>query len=192
MNQHYTSDVEAIKDLVNSYQKLRTEIGKVIVGQDAVVRDVLISIFSKGHCLLVGVPGLAKTLLVNTISQALGLSFNRIQFTPDLMPSDITGIEILDENRHFKFIKGPVFANIILADEINRTPPKTQAALLEAMQERSVTVSGKGMICLFRFLFWQHKTQSNKKVLIPFLKHSLTDLCLTFFLTILRLKKKFR
>ncbi|HCI58855.1 MAG TPA: AAA family ATPase, partial [Bacteroidetes bacterium] len=130
MNQHYTSDVEAIKDLVNSYQKLRTEIGKVIVGQDAVVRDVLISIFSKGHCLLVGVPGLAKTLLVNTISQALGLSFNRIQFTPDLMPSDITGIEILDENRHFKFIKGPVFANIILADEINRTPPKTQAALL--------------------------------------------------------------
>ena len=143
MNQHYTSDVEAIKDLVNSYQKLRTEIGKVIVGQDAVVRDVLISIFSKGHCLLVGVPGLAKTLLVNTISQALGLSFNRIQFTPDLMPSDITGIEILDENRHFKFIKGPVFANIILADEINRTPPKTQAALLEAMQERSVTVSGK-------------------------------------------------
>jgi len=143
MNQHYTSDVEAIKDLVNSYQKLRKEIGKVIVGQDAVVRDVLISIFSKGHCLLVGVPGLAKTLLVNTISQALGLSFNRIQFTPDLMPSDITGIEILDENRHFKFIKGPVFANIILADEINRTPPKTQAALLEAMQERSVTVSGK-------------------------------------------------
>ncbi|HMR45597.1 MAG TPA: MoxR family ATPase [Bacteroidia bacterium] len=143
MNQHYTSDVEAIKGLVNSYQKLRTEIGKVIVGQDEVVRDVLISIFSKGHCLLVGVPGLAKTLLVNTISQALGLSFSRIQFTPDLMPSDITGIEILDENRHFKFIKGPVFANIILADEINRTPPKTQAALLEAMQERSVTVSGK-------------------------------------------------
>ncbi|HRB37731.1 MAG TPA: MoxR family ATPase, partial [Bacteroidia bacterium] len=139
----YTSDVEAIKGLVNSYQKLRTEIGKVIVGQDEVVRDVLISIFSKGHCLLVGVPGLAKTLLVNTISQALGLSFSRIQFTPDLMPSDITGIEILDENRHFKFIKGPVFANIILADEINRTPPKTQAALLEAMQERSVTVSGK-------------------------------------------------
>ena len=143
MNQQYTSDVEAIKGLVNSYQKLRTEIGKVIVGQDEVVRDVLISIFSKGDCLLVGVPGLAKTLLVNTISQALGLSFSRIQFTPDLMPSDITGIEILDENRHFKFIKGPVFANIILADEINRTPPKTQAALLEAMQERSVTVSGK-------------------------------------------------
>ena len=143
MNQNFSSDVEAVQGLVISYSKLRKEIGKVIVGQDEVVRDVLISIFSRGHCLLVGVPGLAKTLLVNTISQVLGLSFSRIQFTPDLMPSDITGIEILDENRQFKFIKGPVFANIILADEINRTPPKTQAALLEAMQERSVTVSGK-------------------------------------------------
>lgn len=143
MDQRFSSDVEAVQHLVSSYKKLRNEIGKVIVGQDEVVRDVLISIFSKGHCLLVGVPGLAKTLLVNTISQVLGLSFSRIQFTPDLMPSDITGIEILDENRQFKFIKGPVFANIILADEINRTPPKTQAALLEAMQERSVTVSGK-------------------------------------------------
>ncbi|OQB65777.1 MAG: ATPase RavA [Bacteroidetes bacterium ADurb.Bin141] len=143
MNQNFSSDVEAVQGLVSSYSKLRKEIGKVIVGQDEVVRDVLISIFSRGHCLLVGVPGLAKTLLVNTISQVLGLSFSRIQFTPDLMPSDITGIEILDENRQFKFIKGPVFANIILADEINRTPPKTQAALLEAMQERSVTVSGK-------------------------------------------------
>lgn len=143
MNQNFSSDVEAVQSLVSSYSKLRKEIGKVIVGQDEVVRDVLISIFSRGHCLLVGVPGLAKTLLVNTISQVLGLSFSRIQFTPDLMPSDITGIEILDENRQFKFIKGPVFANIILADEINRTPPKTQAALLEAMQERSVTVSGK-------------------------------------------------
>ncbi|MBS1763470.1 MAG: MoxR family ATPase [Bacteroidetes bacterium] len=143
MDQRFSSDVEAVQQLVSSYKKLRNEIGKVIVGQDEVVRDVLISIFSKGHCLLVGVPGLAKTLLVNTISQVLGLSFSRIQFTPDLMPSDITGIEILDENRQFKFIKGPVFANIILADEINRTPPKTQAALLEAMQERSVTVSGK-------------------------------------------------
>ena len=143
MDQRFSSDVEAVQQLVSSYKKLRNEIGKVSVGQDEVVRDVLISIFSKGHCLLVGVPGLAKTLLVNTISQVLGLSFSRIQFTPDLMPSDITGIEILDENRQFKFIKGPVFANIILADEINRTPPKTQAALLEAMQERSVTVSGK-------------------------------------------------
>ncbi len=143
MDKQFSSDVEAIKSLVDNYKKLRAEIGKVIVGQDEVVRDVLISIFSKGHCLLVGVPGLAKTLLVNTISQALGVTFNRIQFTPDLMPSDITGIEILDENRHFRFIKGPVFANIVLADEINRTPPKTQAALLEAMQERSVTVAGK-------------------------------------------------
>jgi MoxR-like ATPase len=125
------------------YKQLNKEIGKVIVGQEQVVNEVLISIFSKGHCLLVGVPGLAKTLLVNTISDALGLSFNRIQFTPDLMPSDIIGSEILDESRNFKFIKGPLFANIILADEINRTPPKTQSALLEAMQEKAVTASGK-------------------------------------------------
>lgn len=139
----YSSDVEAVNDFVSAYKRLRTEISKVIVGQDEVVRDVLISIFSQGHCLLVGVPGLAKTLLVNTIAQSLGVTFNRIQFTPDLMPGDITGTEILDESRNFKFIKGPLFANIILADEINRTPPKTQAALLEAMQERAVTVSGK-------------------------------------------------
>ncbi|MBL7891343.1 MAG: AAA family ATPase, partial [Bacteroidia bacterium] len=125
------------------YKELTKEIAKVIVGQDEVVKDVLISVFSKGHCLLIGVPGLAKTLLVNTISDVLGLSYNRIQFTPDLMPSDIIGTEILDENRQFKFIKGPLFANIILADEINRTPPKTQAALLEAMQERAVTTAGK-------------------------------------------------
>ncbi|MEY4573440.1 MAG: hypothetical protein RLZ10_2730, partial [Bacteroidota bacterium] len=127
---------------VNHYNELRNEIHKVIVGQEEVVNQVLISIFSNGHCLLVGVPGLAKTLLVNTISQTLGLSFNRIQFTPDLMPSDIVGSEILDENRNFKFIKGPLFSNIILADEINRTPPKTQSALLEAMQEKSVTAGG--------------------------------------------------
>jgi MoxR-like ATPase len=143
MSKQYTSVVEAVQDLVSSYKKLRAEIGKVIVGQDEVVRDVLISIFSRGHCLLVGVPGLAKTLLVNTIAQTLGLTYNRIQFTPDLMPSDITGSEILDEERHFRFIKGPLFANIILADEINRTPPKTQSALLEAMQEYAVTASGK-------------------------------------------------
>src|SRR5687768_6288853 len=143
MIQTYNSDVEALNDLVDNYKKLRTEIGQVIIGQDEVVRDVLISIFSQGHCLLVGVPGLAKTLLVNTISRVLGLSYNRIQFTPDLMPSDIIGTEILDDSRHFKFIKGPLFANIILADEINRTPPKTQAALLEAMQERAVTAAGK-------------------------------------------------
>lgn len=133
------SDTQAIQNLVKHYQDLQAEIHKVIVGQEDVVNQVLISIFSNGHCLLVGVPGLAKTLLVNTISQTLGLSFNRIQFTPDLMPSDIVGSEILDENRNFKFIKGPLFSNVILADEINRTPPKTQSALLEAMQEKSIT-----------------------------------------------------
>jgi len=136
------SDVAAVKELVTKYQTLKKEIAKVIVGQDEVVSQILISIFSGGHSLLIGVPGLAKTLMVNTIAQVLGLDFKRIQFTPDLMPSDILGSEILDEDRHFKFIKGPIFANIILADEINRTPPKTQAALLEAMQERSVTVAG--------------------------------------------------
>lgn len=136
------SDKEGLDQLVVKYQELKNEIHKVIVGQDEVVDQVLISIFSRGHCLLVGVPGLAKTLLVNTISDCLGLSFNRIQFTPDLMPSDIIGSEILDENRNFKFIKGPLFSNIILADEINRTPPKTQSALLEAMQERAVTAAG--------------------------------------------------
>ena len=137
------SDVAAIQNLVQKRLELKNEISKIIIGQDAVVDQVLLSIFSGGHALLVGVPGLAKTLMVNTISQALGLGFKRIQFTPDLMPSDILGSEILDENRQFKFIKGPIFSNIILADEINRTPPKTQAALLEAMQERSVTISGQ-------------------------------------------------
>jgi len=136
------SDVAAIEHFVKKYSDLKKEIAKIIVGQDEVVNQILISIFSGGHSLLIGVPGLAKTLMVNTIAQALGLDFKRIQFTPDLMPSDILGSEILDENRSFKFIKGPIFANIILADEINRTPPKTQAALLEAMQERSVTVAG--------------------------------------------------
>ncbi|MCZ2444020.1 MAG: MoxR family ATPase [Flavobacteriales bacterium] len=142
MNQ-YPSDKEAVDALAKQISLLQAEIGKVIVGQKEVVDNVLISIFSKGHCLLVGVPGLAKTLLVNTISDVLGLSFNRIQFTPDLMPSDIIGSETLDESRNFKFVKGPIFAHIILADEINRTPPKTQSALLEAMQEKSVTVAGK-------------------------------------------------
>lgn len=136
------SDVAAIEQFVKKFNALKTEVAKVIVGQDEVVNQILISIFSGGHSLLIGVPGLAKTLMVNTIAQALGLDFKRIQFTPDLMPSDILGSEILDESRHFKFIKGPIFANIILADEINRTPPKTQAALLEAMQERVVTVAG--------------------------------------------------
>ncbi len=140
---NYKSEVEAVDALVKKYQELNAEIGKVIVGQHEVIKNVLIAIFSNGHCLLVGVPGLAKTLLVNTISEVLGLGFNRIQFTPDLMPSDIIGSEILDETRNFKFIKGPLFSNLILADEINRTPPKTQAALLEAMQEKSITTAGK-------------------------------------------------
>ena len=136
------SDVKAINQLVIKYNELRDEIKKVIVGQDEIVEQVLISVFSGGHALLVGVPGLAKTLLVHTVADVLGLNFKRIQFTPDLMPSDILGAELLDENRQFKFIKGPIFSNIILADEINRTPPKTQAALLEAMQEKSVTIAG--------------------------------------------------
>ena len=136
------SDVTAVNTLVDKYHLLKSEIGKLIVGQEEAVKFTLLSIFCGGHSLLIGVPGLAKTLLVNTVSDVLGLNFKRIQFTPDLMPSDILGSEILDENRQFKFIKGPIFSNIILADEINRTPPKTQAALLEAMQERSVTISG--------------------------------------------------
>jgi MoxR-like ATPase len=142
MEQGYKTDVEAVDGLAQSYKDLTAEIGKVIIGQKDVVRAVIISLFSNGHSLLVGVPGLAKTLLVSTISEVLDLDFKRIQFTPDLMPSDITGSEILDESRNFKFNQGPLFANIVLADEINRTPPKTQAALLEAMQERVVTVSG--------------------------------------------------
>jgi len=135
-------DVQAIDALRGQFDALKNEIAKVIVGQDEVVEDLILSIFCRGHVLLVGVPGLAKTLLVKTISDALGLDFSRIQFTPDLMPSDIIGAEILDENRNFKFVKGPIFSNVILADEINRTPPKTQAALLEAMQECSVTAAG--------------------------------------------------
>ena len=138
----YKTEVEAVDALSDAYRDIRSEIGQVIVGQDEVVKSVLISIFSNGHCLLVGVPGLAKTLLVQTVAQVLHLTYNRIQFTPDLMPSDIIGSEILGEDRSFKFIRGPVFSNIILADEINRTPPKTQAALLEAMQEKVVTVGG--------------------------------------------------
>ena len=137
-----TNNIQLVDDFVNSYKSFKTEISKVIIGQEEVIDQVLISIFCNGHCLLVGVPGLAKTLLVQTISDCLGLNFNRIQFTPDLMPSDIIGSEILDKDRNFKFLKGPIFSNIILADEINRTPPKTQAALLEAMQEKSITNSG--------------------------------------------------
>lgn len=137
------SDVTAINQLVEKHSALKQEIAKIIVGQEKVIDQILLSIYTGGHSLLIGVPGLAKTLMVNTIAQTLGLDFKRIQFTPDLMPSDILGSEILDQNRNFKFIKGPVFANIILADEINRTPPKTQAALLEAMQERAVTIAGQ-------------------------------------------------
>lgn len=138
----YTNDITAVDALHQSYHEIKKEIGKVVIGQDEAVKSVLISILSNGHCLLVGVPGLAKTLLVQTVANVLDLNFNRIQFTPDLMPGDIIGTEILGEDRNFKFIKGPVFSNIILADEINRTPPKTQAALLEAMQEKSVTAAG--------------------------------------------------
>jgi len=146
MAEENNSEVALIDQFAVDFKRLKQEIGKVIVGQEDIIDQVLISIFSRGHCLLVGVPGLAKTLLVNTISDVLGLSFNRIQFTPDLMPSDIIGSDILDESRNFKFIKGPLFANIILADEINRTPPKTQSALLEAMQEKSVTTGGNKYI----------------------------------------------
>jgi MoxR-like ATPase len=138
----FNNEVEAVDALNLSFNKIKAEIGKVVIGQDEIIKAVLIAIFSNGHCLLVGVPGLAKTLLVQTVANVLDLNFNRIQFTPDLMPSDIIGAEILGEDRHFKFIKGPIFSNIILADEINRTPPKTQAALLEAMQEKSVTAAG--------------------------------------------------
>ncbi len=140
--QNFSSEVEAADYLKTKYRDFENEIGKIIVGQQEVVKDVIISIFSNGHCLLIGVPGLAKTLLVNTVAKVLGLEYNRIQFTPDLMPSDIIGTEILGEDRKFKFVKGPIFSNFILADEINRTPPKTQSALLEAMQEKAVTTAG--------------------------------------------------
>jgi len=141
----FKSDVEAANSLFEAYKRLNDEISKVIIGQDEVIRLALISIFCQGHSLLIGVPGLAKTLLIQTISSALDLTFSRIQFTPDLMPSDILGAETLDKDRNFKFVKGPIFANIILADEINRTPPKTQAALLECMQEYTVTIGKFGL-----------------------------------------------
>ena len=140
---NFKDDVEALDALRDKYNHLKNEITRVIYGQDDIINQVLISLFSRGHVLLIGVPGLAKTLLVTTIAKILGLKYNRIQFTPDLMPSDIIGTEILDNERHFKFIEGPLFANIILADEVNRTPPKTQSALLEAMQERAITTAGQ-------------------------------------------------
>ncbi|MDR2979338.1 MAG: AAA family ATPase [Bacteroidales bacterium] len=142
MELNFKNDVEAIDALVKKYAELKTEVRKVIVGQDKIVEDILVAMFSRSHALLIGVPGLAKTLMITTIAKAVNLTFNRVQFTPDLMPSDIMGTEILDEHKNFKFIKGPIFANIVLADEINRTPPKTQSALLEAMQERSVSMNG--------------------------------------------------
>jgi MoxR-like ATPase len=139
----FENDIKAVDALHLAYNNIKAEIGKIVIGQEEVIKSVLISIFSNGHCLLVGVPGLAKTLLVQTVADVMDLQFNRIQFTPDLMPSDIIGAEILGEDRNFKFIHGPVFSNIVLADEINRTPPKTQAALLEAMQEKAVTAAGQ-------------------------------------------------
>ena len=142
MDLNAKNDVEAIEAFVDKYKQLRQEIGKVIVGQDEVVKNILMAMFSRSHALLIGVPGLAKTLMITTIAKAVDMSYNRIQFTPDLMPSDIMGAEILDDSRNFQFVKGPIFANIVLADEINRTPPKTQSALLEAMQERSVSMNG--------------------------------------------------
>ena len=138
-----TSDIQSIEKILNSFKEVKKEVSKVIIGQDLIINQLLMTIFSGGHSVLIGVPGLAKTLLVNTVAKTMGLKFNRIQFTPDLMPSDIMGSEIIDETRNFKFVQGPIFGNIILADEINRTPPKTQSALLEAMQEKAVTVSGK-------------------------------------------------
>lgn len=142
MDLNTKNDVEAIEAFVEKYKELKQEIAKVIVGQDEVVKNILMAMFSRSHALLIGVPGLAKTLMITTIAKAVDMSYNRIQFTPDLMPSDIMGAEILDDSRNFKFVKGPIFANIVLADEINRTPPKTQSALLEAMQERSVSMNG--------------------------------------------------
>lgn len=142
MDLQFKNDVGAIDAFVDKYKELRQEIAKVIVGQDEVVKNVLMAMFSRSHALLIGAPGLAKTLMITTIAKTINLSYSRIQFTPDLMPSDIMGTEILDESRKFKFVKGPIFSNIVLADEINRTPPKTQSALLEAMQERSVSMNG--------------------------------------------------
>lgn len=154
----HISDAEAVRSLAEASASIRKEIGKAIIGQHDIIDQLLISLFSRGHCLLVGVPGLAKTLLIRTLAKSMNLTFNRIQFTPDLMPSDITGTEIIEDNmvtgqKQFRFVKGPVFAQIVLADEINRTPPKTQAALLEAMQEHSVTASGTTYILDEPFLY---------------------------------------
>jgi replication-associated recombination protein RarA len=192
-----TDSVESVKQLTNVYTDLRREISKVIVGQDTIIEHLFITLLSRGHCLLIGVPGLAKTLLIKTLAQALDLKFSRIQFTPDLMPSDITGTEIIEENvstrtKAFKFIRGPVFANIILADEINRTPPKTQAALLEAMQEHHVTAAGETYMLDEPFSFSPHKIRLSRKERTRYLKPSLIGLCSISGWTIRRLPKKFK
>ena len=174
----YANDVEATEGLKSLYSQLKTEVSKVIVGQNDVVDKILISILCKGHALLIGVPGLAKTLMITTIAKTLGLSFSRIQFTPDLMPSDILGTEILGEDRQFRYIKGPVFAHIVLADEINRTPPKTQSALLEAMQEREVSVAGITHKLPDPFFVLATQNPIEMEGTYPCPKHSLTDLCL--------------
>ena len=176
--------VAAVAEVAQQRQAILQEIKKVIVGQDKVIEELLIALLARGHCLLVGVPGLAKTLLISTLANVLHLGFNRIQFTPDLMPSDITGTDILEEDqetrhRHYRFLQGPIFANIVLADEINRTPPKTQAALLQAMQEYRVTAGGRTYNLDLPFLFWPRKIRSNRKGLIPSPKRSSTVSCST-------------
>ena len=181
IQQHEIAEIEEFADKRDT---MISEIRKVIVGQDRVIEEVLIALFAKGHCLLVGVPGLAKTLLISTLAEILDLEFNRIQFTPDLMPSDITGTDILQEDpttgrRQFQFLKGPIFTNILLADEINRTPPKTQAALLQSMQEYKVTAGGMTYPLSCLSLFWRPKIPSNRKGLTPFLRRSSTVSCLT-------------
>jgi MoxR-like ATPase len=188
----FNSDKEAVDALRSAYHQVLTEVKKVIIGQDEVIELTLISILSGGHGLLVGVPGLAKTLLVNTIADAVGLEYKRIQFTPDLMPSDIIGSEILDEKREFRFVKGPVFANIILADEINRTPPKTQSALLEAMQEKAVTTAGQRYKLQEPFFVLATQNPIEQEGTYPCLKHSSTVLCFLSGWLIQILKMKFR
>ena len=182
MSSKEEQDLKAVERLKDAVNKIKTELRKVIVGQDNVIEEALIAIFTRSHALLVGVPGLAKTLLVSSLAETLHLSFKRVQFTPDLMPSDITGTEVIHEDpgshdRSFKFLKGPIFANIVLADEINRTPPKTQAALLEAMQERKVTSGGWTTSCLIPSSCSQHKIRSNRKAPIRFPKRSSTASC---------------
>jgi hypothetical protein len=177
-------ELAAVEKLQQGYHDMKAELGKVIVGQEAVIEELLIALFCRGHALLVGVPGLAKTLLISTLAKTLGLSFNRIQFTPDLMPSDITGTEVIEEDkstggRSMRFVRGPVFANVILADEINRTPPKTQAALLEAMQEHQVTAGGKQHRLPSRFSCWPRRTRSSRKAPIRCPKPSSTGSCST-------------